>query len=176
MKFIQFCLKTLIFQRGLKFCNGLCRCFDNNMLDVPVEIESPDHHYYHVGYIISISYWVLIFCSLLNQKWAQTQELPHSLSLTKSEFCIILWSAIVFFLCLPFASKPKFQALICFHLTIMQVAFFTSREVKANEELTWVHVYFLVEAILCQVCIYYVLNLFILSHSFTCYRWLVAPW
>lgn len=25
-----------------------CRCFDTNLLEVPVEIESPDHHYYHV--------------------------------------------------------------------------------------------------------------------------------
>lgn len=25
-----------------------CRCFDCNIIAIPVEIETPDHHYYHV--------------------------------------------------------------------------------------------------------------------------------
>jgi hypothetical protein len=25
-----------------------CRCFDGNIIAIPVEIETPDHHYYHV--------------------------------------------------------------------------------------------------------------------------------
>ena len=25
-----------------------CRCFDANLIGIPVEVETPDHHYYHV--------------------------------------------------------------------------------------------------------------------------------
>lgn len=28
----------------------LCRCQDANLMDMPVEIESPDRHYYHVAF------------------------------------------------------------------------------------------------------------------------------
>ncbi|CAK9237368.1 unnamed protein product, partial [Sphagnum troendelagicum] len=45
------CLDGTYFGNVARFINH--RCFDNNMLDVPVEIESPDHHYYHVAYFTS---------------------------------------------------------------------------------------------------------------------------
>ncbi|CAM6036893.1 unnamed protein product [Sphagnum compactum] len=45
------CLDGTYFGNVARFINH--RCFDNNMLDVPVEIESPDHHYYHVAFFTS---------------------------------------------------------------------------------------------------------------------------
>lgn len=32
------------------------RCFDSNLVEIPVEIESPDHHYYHVWTHISAAF------------------------------------------------------------------------------------------------------------------------
>lgn len=43
------------------------RCCDANLIEIPVEIETPDHHYYHVRYITKM-YLVsrLVFCSSSN--------------------------------------------------------------------------------------------------------------
>lgn len=32
------------------FSSDFARCYDANLVEIPVEIESPDHHYYHVRY------------------------------------------------------------------------------------------------------------------------------
>lgn len=35
----------------LSDCNNtLPRCYDANLVEIPVEVETPDHHYYHVSY------------------------------------------------------------------------------------------------------------------------------
>ena len=73
----------------------LIRCYDANLVDIPVEIESPDHHYYHV--------WILF---------------PQCFSMNILKICSNIFNVIVF----PF----------------FQIAFFTTRAVKALEELTWV--------------------------------------
>jgi SET domain-containing protein len=39
----------LIFLFG---CNILlCRCYDANLIEIPVEVETPDHHYYRVRHL-----------------------------------------------------------------------------------------------------------------------------
>jgi SET domain-containing protein len=39
----------LIFLVG---CNTLLRrCYDANLIEIPVEVETPDHHYYHVRHL-----------------------------------------------------------------------------------------------------------------------------
>lgn len=37
-----------------------CRCFDGNIIAIPVEIETPDHHYYHVCAMLPC-YWCCKF-------------------------------------------------------------------------------------------------------------------
>lgn len=37
------------------------RCSDSNLIDIPVEVESPDHHYYHVSETLSA-----VFCVIHN--------------------------------------------------------------------------------------------------------------
>ncbi|GMP90576.1 hypothetical protein CsSME_00041636 [Camellia sinensis var. sinensis] len=29
------------------------RCFDSNLVEIPVEVETPDHHYYHFAFFTS---------------------------------------------------------------------------------------------------------------------------
>ncbi|KAL3687570.1 hypothetical protein R1sor_013879 [Riccia sorocarpa] len=41
------CLDTTFFGNAARFINH--RCCDGNLVDVPVTIESPDRHYYHVS-------------------------------------------------------------------------------------------------------------------------------
>ena len=38
----------------LWMCN-FSRCVDANLVEIPIEVETPDHHYYHVGDISSLS-------------------------------------------------------------------------------------------------------------------------
>jgi hypothetical protein len=35
----------------------LVRCLDANMIEIPVKIETPDHHYYHVWILHLESYY-----------------------------------------------------------------------------------------------------------------------
>ncbi|KAL3697276.1 hypothetical protein R1sor_011352 [Riccia sorocarpa] len=41
------CLDATFFGNAARFINH--RCCDGNLVDVPVTIESPDRHYYHVS-------------------------------------------------------------------------------------------------------------------------------
>ncbi|KAK9292714.1 hypothetical protein L1049_020693 [Liquidambar formosana] len=41
------CLDATFYGNVARFINH--RCFDANLLEIPVEVETPDHHYYHVG-------------------------------------------------------------------------------------------------------------------------------
>ncbi|KAL5712023.1 [histone H3]-lysine(4) N-trimethyltransferase [Ranunculus cassubicifolius] len=45
------CLDGTHFGNIARFINH--RCFDGNLIDIPVEIETPDHHYYHVAFFTS---------------------------------------------------------------------------------------------------------------------------
>nr|CAB3450392.1 unnamed protein product [Digitaria exilis] len=42
------CLDGTLYGNVARFINH--RCFDANIIDVPVEIETPDHHYYHIAF------------------------------------------------------------------------------------------------------------------------------
>ncbi|KAK4338702.1 hypothetical protein RND71_043189 [Anisodus tanguticus] len=42
------CLDATFFGNVARFINH--RCFDSNMVEIPVEIETPDHHYYHLAF------------------------------------------------------------------------------------------------------------------------------
>ncbi|CAN4098120.1 unnamed protein product [Withania somnifera] len=42
------CLDATFFGNVGRFINH--RCFDSNMVEIPVEIETPDHHYYHLAF------------------------------------------------------------------------------------------------------------------------------
>ncbi|OEL28761.1 Histone-lysine N-methyltransferase SUVR4, partial [Dichanthelium oligosanthes] len=42
------CLDGTFYGNVARFINH--RCFDSNIIDIPVEIETPDHHYYHVAF------------------------------------------------------------------------------------------------------------------------------
>lgn len=42
------CLDATNYGNVARFINH--RCYDANMVDIPVEIESPDHHYYHIAF------------------------------------------------------------------------------------------------------------------------------
>ncbi|PAN07098.1 hypothetical protein PAHAL_1G310700 [Panicum hallii] len=42
------CLDGTFYGNVARFINH--RCFDGNIIDIPVEIETPDHHYYHVAF------------------------------------------------------------------------------------------------------------------------------
>ncbi|MCD7467422.1 hypothetical protein HAX54_004843 [Datura stramonium] len=42
------CLDATLFGNVARFINH--RCFDSNMVEIPVEIETPDHHYYHLAF------------------------------------------------------------------------------------------------------------------------------
>ncbi|MCL7044767.1 hypothetical protein MKW94_018422 [Papaver nudicaule] len=45
------CLDATYYGNVARFINH--RCFDANMIDIPVEIETPDHHYYHIAFFTS---------------------------------------------------------------------------------------------------------------------------
>ncbi|KAL7148693.1 hypothetical protein ABFS83_06G195800 [Erythranthe nasuta] len=42
------CLDATYFGNVARFINH--RCFDGNLLDIPVQVETPDRHYYHVAF------------------------------------------------------------------------------------------------------------------------------
>lgn len=42
------CLDATHFGNVARFINH--RCFDSNMVEIPVEVETPDHHYYHLAF------------------------------------------------------------------------------------------------------------------------------
>ncbi|KAI3819541.1 hypothetical protein L1987_13382 [Smallanthus sonchifolius] len=42
------CLDATYYGNVARFINH--RCFDSNMVEIPVEIENPDHHYYHLAF------------------------------------------------------------------------------------------------------------------------------
>ncbi|XP_031112413.1 probable inactive histone-lysine N-methyltransferase SUVR2 isoform X1 [Ipomoea triloba] len=42
------CLDATYYGNVARFINH--RCFDSNLVEIPVEIESPDHHYYHLAF------------------------------------------------------------------------------------------------------------------------------
>ncbi|KAL3690238.1 hypothetical protein R1sor_016547 [Riccia sorocarpa] len=48
---IPLCLDAIFFGNAAHFINH--RCCDGNLVDVPVTIESPDRHYYHVAFFTS---------------------------------------------------------------------------------------------------------------------------
>ncbi|XP_059628565.1 probable inactive histone-lysine N-methyltransferase SUVR2 [Cornus florida] len=42
------CLDATYYGNVARFINH--RCFDGNLLEIPVEVETPDHHYYHLAF------------------------------------------------------------------------------------------------------------------------------
>ncbi|KAL4577074.1 hypothetical protein LXL04_013176 [Taraxacum kok-saghyz] len=42
------CLDATSFGNVGRFINH--RCFDSNLIEIPVEVETPDHHYYHIAF------------------------------------------------------------------------------------------------------------------------------
>ncbi|KAF8394235.1 hypothetical protein HHK36_020442 [Tetracentron sinense] len=42
------CLDATIYGNVARFINH--RCHDGNLIEIPVEVETPDHHYYHVAF------------------------------------------------------------------------------------------------------------------------------
>lgn len=42
------CLDATHYGNVARFINH--RCFDSNLIDIPVEVETPDHHYYHIAF------------------------------------------------------------------------------------------------------------------------------
>ncbi|GJY79389.1 histone-lysine N-methyltransferase SUVR4-like protein [Tanacetum coccineum] len=42
------CLDATDYGNVARFINH--RCFDSNLIDNPVEVETPDHHYYHIAF------------------------------------------------------------------------------------------------------------------------------
>lgn len=40
---------------------GVPRCFDANLIEIPVEIETPEHHYYHVKKLSKLSCMLIVF-------------------------------------------------------------------------------------------------------------------
>ncbi|CAM8971239.1 unnamed protein product [Rhodiola kirilowii] len=42
------CLDATVFGNVARFINH--RCFDSNMVEIPVEVETPDRHYYHLAF------------------------------------------------------------------------------------------------------------------------------
>ncbi|KAG0590799.1 hypothetical protein KC19_1G127600 [Ceratodon purpureus] len=45
------CLDGTFYGNIARFINH--RCYDSNLIEIPVEIESPDHHYYHLAFFTS---------------------------------------------------------------------------------------------------------------------------
>ncbi|XP_047335682.1 histone-lysine N-methyltransferase SUVR4-like [Impatiens glandulifera] len=45
------CLDATYYGNIARFINH--RCFDSNLLEIPVEVETPDHHYYHLAFFTS---------------------------------------------------------------------------------------------------------------------------
>ncbi|MCL7023629.1 hypothetical protein MKW94_015150 [Papaver nudicaule] len=45
------CLDATFYGNVARFINH--RCFDATLIDIPVEIETPDHHYYHIAFFTS---------------------------------------------------------------------------------------------------------------------------
>ncbi|KAF5190607.1 Histone-lysine n-methyltransferase suvr4 [Thalictrum thalictroides] len=45
------CLDATTYGNVARFINH--RCYDANLVEIPVEIETPDHHYYHVAFFTS---------------------------------------------------------------------------------------------------------------------------
>ncbi|KAI3473040.1 hypothetical protein Pfo_031066 [Paulownia fortunei] len=42
------CLDATVYGNVARFINH--RCFDANLVEIPVEVETPDHHYYHLAF------------------------------------------------------------------------------------------------------------------------------
>nr|GEY22682.1 probable inactive histone-lysine N-methyltransferase SUVR2 [Tanacetum cinerariifolium] len=42
------CLDATDYGNVARFINQ--RCFDSNLIDIHVELETPDHHYYHIAF------------------------------------------------------------------------------------------------------------------------------
>ncbi|XP_059297613.1 probable inactive histone-lysine N-methyltransferase SUVR2 [Lycium ferocissimum] len=42
------CLDATFYGNVARFINH--RCFDSNLVEIPIEIETPDHHYYHIAF------------------------------------------------------------------------------------------------------------------------------
>ncbi|KAL3531194.1 hypothetical protein ACH5RR_010516 [Cinchona calisaya] len=42
------CLDATHYGNAARFINH--RCFDSNMVEIPVEVETPNHHYYHIAF------------------------------------------------------------------------------------------------------------------------------
>nr|XP_043633573.1 histone-lysine N-methyltransferase SUVR4 [Erigeron canadensis] len=42
------CLDATYYGNVARFINH--RCYDSNLIEIPVEVETPDHHYYHVAF------------------------------------------------------------------------------------------------------------------------------
>ncbi|PHT30269.1 hypothetical protein CQW23_30139 [Capsicum baccatum] len=42
------CLDATFYGNVARFINH--RCFDSNLVEIPIEIENPDHHYYHLAF------------------------------------------------------------------------------------------------------------------------------
>lgn len=42
------CLDATNYGNVARFINH--RCFDSNLIEIPVEVETPDHHYYHIAF------------------------------------------------------------------------------------------------------------------------------
>ncbi|MCD7472247.1 hypothetical protein HAX54_013274 [Datura stramonium] len=42
------CLDATFYGNVARFINH--RCFDSNLVEIPIEIETPDHHYYHLAF------------------------------------------------------------------------------------------------------------------------------
>lgn len=57
----------------LIFC--VCRCFDANLIEIPVEIESPEHHYYHVKHIRSSTFLLIVFSFVADTGFTDTVTL-----------------------------------------------------------------------------------------------------
>ncbi|KAF5938198.1 hypothetical protein HYC85_025704 [Camellia sinensis] len=45
------CLDATHYGNVARFINH--RCFDSNLVEIPVEVETPDHHYYHLAFFTS---------------------------------------------------------------------------------------------------------------------------
>ncbi|KAI5436217.1 hypothetical protein KIW84_022618 [Lathyrus oleraceus] len=46
-----FCLYAASYGNAARFINH--RCLDANLIEIPVEVESPSHHYYHIAFFTS---------------------------------------------------------------------------------------------------------------------------
>ncbi|KAJ0010057.1 hypothetical protein Pint_33695 [Pistacia integerrima] len=57
-------------------CYGnVARCFDANLIEIPVEIESPEHHYYHVKHIRSSIFMLIVLSFVADTSFTDTVTL-----------------------------------------------------------------------------------------------------